>query len=97
MLLCGPLWVFCGSFVVLCGPLWVLCGPLWSFAVLCGPLRYLVIPVQYCPTMSFSVPICTQTMYFVSKLIICAYGRSYQSSGVKKYVDFEKAFVYLSV
>jgi len=21
MLLCGPLWVFCGSFVVLCGPL----------------------------------------------------------------------------
>ena len=33
MLLCGPLWVFCGSFVVLCGPLWVLCGPLRSFAV----------------------------------------------------------------
>ena len=33
MLLCGPLWVFCGSFVVLCGPLWVFCG---SFAVLCG-------------------------------------------------------------
>ena len=51
MLLCGPLWVFCGSFVVLCGPLWsfvgllwVLCGPCASFAVLCGPLRYLVIP-----------------------------------------------------
>ena len=39
MLLCGPLWVFCGSFVVLCGPLWVLCGPLRSFVVLCGPLR----------------------------------------------------------
>jgi len=38
MLLCGPLWVFCGSFAVLC-------GPLWSFAVLCGPLRYLVIPL----------------------------------------------------
>jgi len=30
MLLCGPLWVFCGSFV---GLLWVLCGPLRSFAV----------------------------------------------------------------
>jgi len=36
MLLCGPLWVFCGSFVVLCGPLWSFVGPLRSFAVLCG-------------------------------------------------------------
>ena len=55
MLLCGLLWVFCGSFVVLCGPLWVLCGsfvvlcgPLRSFVVLCGPLRYLVIPFRNC-------------------------------------------------
>jgi len=30
MLLCGPLWVFCGSFVVLCGPLRYLVIPMHS-------------------------------------------------------------------
>ena len=60
MLLCGPLWVFCGSFVVLCGPLWVLCGslrsfvgPLRSFAVLCGPMWSFVVLCG--PLRSFAV------------------------------------------
>jgi len=36
MLLCGPLWVFCGSFVVLC-------GPLRSFAVFSHTLRHMAL------------------------------------------------------
>ena len=52
MLLCGPLWVFCGSFVVFA----VFCG---SFAVLCGSLRYLVIPYVSCRCARAAGSTCT--------------------------------------